>query len=157
MANVLGFTVKDIDGKDVPLSTLKGHVSLVVNVASECGFTPQYQELEALWRDYKGKGLEILGFPSNDFGAQEPGTEAEIKQFCATKYHVTFPLFSKVTVKGPEKHPLYAALAETGGEPRWNFHKYLVGKDGNVIRSYKSRVEPRSKELLADIDAALAQ
>jgi glutathione peroxidase len=157
MANVYGFTVKDIDGKDASLSSYKGKVSLFVNVASKCGFTPQYKDLEALWQEYKGKGLEVLGFPSNDFGGQEPGTEAEIKQFCSLKYNVSFPMFAKVKVKGAEKAPLYAALSETGGEPKWNFHKYLVGKDGNVIASYKSGVGPQSPELLKDIEAALAK
>jgi glutathione peroxidase len=157
MANVYGFTVKDIDGQEAPLSRYQGRVALFVNVASKCGYTPQYKDLEALWQDYKGKGLEVLGFPSNDFGSQEPGTESEIKQFCSVNYSVTFPMFAKMKVKGPEKHPLYAALSETGGEPKWNFHKFLVGKDGNVIASYKSGVGPKSPQLLKDIDAALAK
>lgn len=157
MANVYGFTVKDIDGKEVALSQYKGKVSLFVNVASKCGFTPQYKDLEELWQGYKAKGVEVLGFPANDFGFQEPGSEADIKAFCSLKYNVTFPMFSKVAVKGSEKAPLYAALAETAGEPKWNFHKYLVGKDGNVIAGFKSDVGPTSRQLTDAIDAALAK
>ncbi len=156
MANVLGQQVKDIDGKAVNLDRYKGKVLLFVNVASQCGFTPQYTDLEALSQRYKGKDFEILGFPANDFGAQEPGTEAEIKEFCSLKYNVTFPMFSKITVKGAEKHPLYAALSEKSGEPKWNFHKYLVGKNGEVISGYKSGVAPLSPELIGAIDTALA-
>jgi glutathione peroxidase len=155
MANIYGQTVKNIDGQQVALGGYQGKVTLVVNLASRCGYTPQYKDLEALHRRFAGQPFEVLGFPSNDFGAQEPGTEADIKTFCSTKYDVTFPLFAKVQVKGEGKAPVYAALAEKAGEPKWNFHKYLVGKDGEVIAAYKSGVEPLSDELVEAIEAAL--
>ena len=132
-----------------------------MNVASFCGYTKQYTTLEQLYKRYKDKGLVILGFPSNDFGAQEPGTDAEIKDFCSTKYNVTFPMFSKITVKGEGKAPLYAALTSGGGnaalagEIEWNFEKFLIGKDGRIIKRYSSKVEPMGDELLRDVEAAL--
>ena len=149
-------TAETIDHKAQPLSTYKGQVLLVVNTASECGSTPQYAGLEELWREYQGRGLAVLGFPSNDFGAQEPGTEAEIKSFCSTNYQVTFPMFAKVGTKGPGQSPVYKFLTAKHGEPKWNFHKYLVGKDGEVIRAFATKVEPDDPELRAAIDAALA-
>ncbi len=149
-------TVETIDRQPQPLAAYKGQVVLVVNTASECGFTPQYQGLEQLWRDYQGKGMAVLGFPSNDFGAQEPGSEAEIKSFCSTKFHVTFPMFAKVGTKGPWQSPVYKFLAAKHGEPKWNFHKYLVGKNGEVVRAFPSNVEPDDPALRAAIDAALA-
>lgn len=149
-------TAETIDHQPQPLSAYAGKVVLVVNTASECGFTPQYTGLEQLWREYQGRGLAVLGFPSNQFGAQEPGSEAEIKTFCDTKYRVTFPLFAKVAVKGPEQAPVYRFLTAHHGEPKWNFHKYLIGKDGQVIRAYESKVEPNDPGLRAAIDAALA-
>ena len=149
-------TVETIDRQPQPLGAYKGQVLLVVNTASECGYTPQYEGLEQLWRHYKGKGVTVLGFPSNDFGAQEPGTEAEIKTFCSTKFHVTFPMFAKVGTKGPGQSPVYKFLAAKHGEPKWNFHKYLVGKDGQVLRAFPSKVELDDPELRAAIDAALA-
>lgn len=155
------FTVKDIRGKDVSLSTYKGKVVVVVNVASECGYTPQYDGLQKLYSKYKDKGLVILGFPANNFGSQEPGTNDQILQFCSTKYGVDFPMFSKISVYGHDMHPLYAMLtADHGanapsGEVSWNFEKFLVGKDGNVMKRYKSRVKPDSADLIADIEAAL--
>jgi glutathione peroxidase len=157
MATIYEQTLNDIDGKQVALSTYKGKVLLFVNVASKCGYTPQYKDLEALWEKYQGKDFVLLGVPSNDFGAQEPGTEAEIKEFCSLKYNVSFPMLSKLKVKGTEQHPLYAALSEKAGEPKWNFHKYLVGKNGEVIGGYKSSVAPLSTELTGNIDRALAQ
>jgi glutathione peroxidase len=156
MADVLKHTVRDIDGNDVALEKYRGRVLLFVNLASKCGYTPQYSELEALHRRFHGRGFEVLGFPSNDFGAQEPGTEAEIKRFCSTQYDVTFPLFSKVQVKGAGKAPVYAALAASAGEPAWNFHKYLVGRDGRVVQAFRSSVGPMSPELTDAIAAALA-
>jgi len=146
---------ESIDHKPTQLSAWQGKVALVVNTASACGSTPQYAGLETLWKEYESKGLVVLGFPSNDFGGQEPGTEAEIKTFCSTNYHVTFPMFAKVKTKGPDKSPVYRFLTETLGEPKWNFHKYLVGKDGKVIRAFDTRVQPDDSQLRAAIDEAL--
>jgi glutathione peroxidase len=131
-------------------------VLLVVNTASECGATPQYAGLEELWREYKGRGLAVLGFPSNDFGAQEPGPEDQIKSFCSTNYQVTFPLFAKVATKGGGQSAVYKFLTAKHGEPKWNFHKYLVGKNGEVLRAFGTKVEPNDAELRAAIEAALA-
>jgi glutathione peroxidase len=152
--SLYSLSATDIDGAQQPLSTYKGKVALVVNVASQCGFTPQYTGLEKLWEDYKGKNFVLLGFPSNDFGGQEPGSEAEIKKFCSTKFHVTFPMFAKVKTKGDGQSPIYKLLAQKG-EPQWNFHKYLIGKDGQVLAAFPSKVTPDSPELRAAIDAAL--
>lgn len=158
--DLLHIPVKDIAGKDTNLAALSGKAILVVNVASKCGYTRQYAGLEALYKAYKDKGLVIVGFPSNDFGGQEPGTEAEILQFCASKYSVTFPLFSKVTVKGDGAHPLFAALtgpaAGSPGPVKWNFNKFLVGSNGTLLQRFDSKVEPESEELKAAIDKALA-
>jgi glutathione peroxidase len=148
-------TVNTLDGKPQPLSIYKGKVALVVNTASECGFTPQYAGLEKLYEDYKDKGFVILGFPSNDFGGQEPGSPEQIKKFCEVNYHVRFPLFEKVKTKGPGQAPVYAFLTEKNGEPKWNFHKYLVGKDGKVLAAFPSKVEPESADLKGAIDSAL--
>jgi glutathione peroxidase len=145
-----------IDRVNQPLSAYAGKVLLVVNVASACGFTPQYAGLEALSARLAPRGFAVLGFPSNEFGAQEPGTEAEIKTFCDTRYHVTFPLFAKVRTKGADKSPVYQFLTAREGEPAWNFHKYLVGKDGQVIQAFPSKVKPDDPALLAAIEAALA-
>jgi glutathione peroxidase len=149
-------SVNTLEGEPQPLSTYKGKVALVVNVASECGYTPQYQGLEKLYEAYKDKGFVLLGFPSNDFGGQEPGDAKEIRSFCSTKFHVTFPMFEKVKTKGAGQSPVYAFLADKNGEPKWNFHKYLVGKDGKVVGAFPSSVEPESLELKTAIDAALA-
>jgi glutathione peroxidase len=149
-------SAETIDHQQRPLSDYAGKVLLVVNTASECGFTPQYAGLEKLWRDYQDRGLAVLGFPSNDFGAQEPGSEADIKTFCETKFRVSFPLFAKVATKGAAKAPVYQFLTAQHGEPRWNFHKYLVGKDGRVIRAFESKVAPDDPELRGAIDAALS-
>jgi glutathione peroxidase len=148
-------TATTIDLQPQPLSAYQGKVVLVVNTASECGYTPQYAGLEQLSREYAGRGLVVLGFPSNDFGGQEPGTEAQIKDFCSTRYKVTFPMFSKVVTKGPAQSPIYQFLTAKHEPPRWNFHKYLVGKDGEVIRAFGHRVPPEDRELRAAIDAAL--
>jgi glutathione peroxidase len=144
-----------LNGQMESLSTYKGKVVLVVNVASECGFTPQYAGLEKLFEAYKDKGFTILGFPCNQFGGQEPGTADQIQSFCQKNFGVTFPLFAKVDVKGAAKAPVYQFLTEGFGEPKWNFHKYLVGKDGKVIKAYPSDVEPMGAELKAAIEAAL--
>ncbi|MEY5026191.1 MAG: hypothetical protein RLZZ244_1719 [Verrucomicrobiota bacterium] len=156
---LLGIPVKDIHGKDTTLGAFSGKVLLVVNVASKCGYTKQYAGLEALYQTYKDKGLVIVGFPSNDFGGQEPGTEAEILQFCTTKYQVTFPLFSKVAIKGEGAHPLFAALtgaaAGRPGPVAWNFNKFLIGKDGALAERFDSKTTPESEVLKAAIEAAL--
>lgn len=154
-ADLAAIPLQDIDGKDTSLAAYKGKVLLVVNVASQCGYTSQYEGLEALYRKFKDRGLVVLGFPSNDFGGQEPGTEKEIKQFCTSNYNVTFPMFAKLHAKGPEQHPLYAALTEGGAPVKWNFGKFLVGKDGKVIARYDSGTEPDDSKLIAAIEAAL--
>lgn len=159
-AYVLGFTMKDIDGKDQELAQYKGKVVLVVNVASQCGLTPQYEELQKLYAAKKDAGLVVLGFPANNFGSQEPGSNADIKQFCASKYSVTFPLFEKISVKGDDTHPLYKKLAEqprpVGGEPAWNFTKFLVDKSGKVVARFEPKVKPDAKDLTSKIDELLA-
>jgi glutathione peroxidase len=145
---------RSLEGQDRSLADFEGKVVLVVNTASECGFTPQYEGLEALWKKYRDRGLVVAGFPSNDFGAQEPGTAAEIGAFCKKRYGVTFPLFEKSVVKGKDASPVFRFLA-TKGEPQWNFHKYLVGKDGHVIAAFPSKVTPADPTLIAAIEAAL--
>ncbi|WP_437563282.1 glutathione peroxidase [Sorangium sp. So ce542] len=151
------FTVKTIDGQDRSLGDYRGKVLLVVNTASECGYTPQYAGLEALHDRLKDRGFAVLGFPSNDFGAQEPGTDAEIAAFCSTKYGVSFPMFSKIPVKGGGKHPLYAFLTQAppAGEVKWNFTKFLIGKDGSVLTRFESSVAPDDPKLTHAIDGAL--
>jgi glutathione peroxidase len=150
-------TANRLDGKPEPLADYKGKVVLVVNTASECGYTPQYKGLEALYEEYKDKGVVVLGFPSNDFGGQEPGTATQIAQFCERKYAVKFPMFEKVKTSGAGKSPIYAFLTAKNGEPKWNFHKYLVGKDGQVIAAFPSSVTPESAELRKAIDDARAK
>jgi glutathione peroxidase len=147
--------VNSLDGKPVDLAQYKGHVVLVVNTASHCGFTPQYAGLEKLYTDYKDKGFFILGFPSNDFGGQEPGTPQEIATFCSTKYNVTFPMFEKVVTKGDGQSPVYQFLTTGFPPPTWNFCKYLIGTDGKVLKFFPSKVKPDDKELTDAIDAAL--
>jgi glutathione peroxidase len=153
--------LKDIDGKDTSLKAYAGKTLLIVNVASECGFTPQYEGLEALYRKYKDKGLMVLGFPCNDFGQQEPGTNSEIKIFCSGKYNVTFPLFDKLHTIGAKQHPLYTALSGPAspvpGPVTWNFNKYLISRDGKILAHYESDVEPESTTLAKAIEAALAK
>ena len=153
--SVHGFTLKSIKGQDLPLSGFRGKVVLVVNTASQCGYTPQYSALEAIHQKYKDRGLVVLGVPANNFGGQEPGTNEEIQEFCTRRYSVSFPMASKISVKGEDQHPLYAYLSESAGAPRWNFTKYLVGKDGRVIRRFDSGVKPDSQELTSAIEAAL--
>jgi glutathione peroxidase len=146
-----------LDGKPTDLSAYKGKVTLVVNVASKCGYTPQYDGLEKLHQELASKGFAVLGFPSNDFGGQEPGTAAEIQQFCKLTYGVTFPMFEKsVTKAGPGQSPIYTYLGQTGNLPAWNFSKYLIGKDGKVIAFYPSKVKPDAPELRDAIAKALA-
>lgn len=154
------FTMKTIDGKDQPLSFYKGKVLLVVNVASQCGYTPQYKDLEATYRKYRDRGLAILAFPANNFGGQEPGTNEEIKEFCKTSYDVTFDLFSKISVKGEDQHPLYKYLtADTQfkGDVKWNFQKYLLDRHGKVVAMYLSRVKPTDNEVVQELESLLAQ
>jgi glutathione peroxidase len=160
-SSVLDFTMNSIDGKSTPLTSYKGKVLLIVNVASRCGYTPQYTQLEAVYEKYKDQGLVILGFPANNFMGQEPGTNEEIKTFCSTKYNVTFPLFSKISVKGEDKAPLYQFLTDkttnpsTGGEIGWNFTKFLVDRNGNVIQRFDSKVKPDAPEVLSAIEGVL--
>lgn len=149
-------SARTIEGKDQAFSAYDGKVVLAVNTASECGLTPHYTGLEALWKKYKDRGLVVLGFPSNDFGGQEPGTDKEVQTFCQLRYGVTFPLFSKSVVKGEQASPVFRFLAEGGnGEPQWNFHKYLVDKNGAVIGSFASKTSPDDPELVAAIEKAL--
>lgn len=151
--------VKDIEGQATTLKAYQGRVLLIVNVASECGYTPQYQGLEAVFAKYRAQGLTVLGFPCNQFGGQEPGTNAEIKKFCSTTFHVTFPLFEKIEVNGEKRHPLYALLAGKGspfpGNIKWNFNKFLVGRDGRILQRFDSDAEPDSPEVIAAIETAL--
>ncbi len=152
------FSFKTIDGEPLPLTRFKDKVVLVVNTASKCGLTPQYEGLEQLYSNYKDQGLVVLGVPCNQFAGQEPGAEAEIKDFCETRFGVDFPLTSKVDVKGDDAHPFYQWAADTLGEPAvpvWNFHKILIGKDGAAIRAFGPRTEPKDAELTAAIEAAL--
>ncbi len=146
-----------LDGTTEALSAYKGKVLLVVNVASECGYTPQYKGLQELYERRQGQGFAVLGFPSNDFGGQEPGTSSEIATFCQKNYGVTFPMFSKVSTLGAEASPVYRLLSAAAGPPKWNFHKYLVGKDGKVRKGFPSSVTPQDAVLAAAIDAALAE
>jgi glutathione peroxidase len=159
--NIYDFTMKTIDGKSESLSDYKGKVVLIVNVASKCGFTPQYSGLQSLYMKYKDQGFVILGFPANDFASQEPGTDAEIKTFCSTKYNVTFPMFSKVSVKGSEATPLYQYLTYKGTDPsfggdvKWNFTKFLVGRDGRILARFEPQVTPDSAEVVSAVETAL--
>ncbi len=157
MSNFHDFSVKSIDGSQKSLKDYQGHPVLVVNVASECGLTPQYTGLEKLYKHYKDQGLVVLGLPCNQFGAQEPGSDAEIKKFCEVKFGVDFPLTSKIEVNGPGAHPLYAWLrSQSGGtDIQWNFEKFLIGKDGHMIRRYSPKTVPEDAGLKADIQAAL--
>ncbi len=152
--------LKDIDGKATSLKKYQGKVMLIVNVASECGNTPQYGPLEAMYQKYKAKGLFVLGFPCNDFGGQEPGSPAEIKGFCTKNYSVTFPMFEKVHATGDGKHPLYAALTGSGspfpGDVTWNFGKFLVGRNGKILKRFDPDVAPDSDEVVKAIEEALA-
>jgi glutathione peroxidase len=144
-----------IDGETKSLADYKGKVLLVVNTASQCGSTPQYAGLEGLWRHYRDRGLVVLGFPSNDFGGQEPADEAEIKTFCTTKFKVSFPMFAKVKVMGDGQSPVYRFLTADHGEPKWNFHKYLIDRDGRVVKAFPTSVPPEDPGLRAAVEAAL--
>jgi glutathione peroxidase len=152
--------LKDIDGKSTSLKPYQGKVLLIVNVASKCGFTPQYKNLEAVYLKYKDQGLEILGFPCNQFGQQEPGTDDEIKQFCTSKYDVTFPMFDKIEVNGDHRNALYVKLAGADspfpGNIKWNFTKFLIGRDGKIIKRFESPVKPDAPEVTQAIESALA-
>jgi len=160
---IYDFKIKDIEGKLVNLKDFSGKVVLIVNVASKCGFTPQYEGLEKLYLKYKDKGLVILGFPANNFMGQEPGTEADIKTFCSLTYGVTFPMFSKISVKGGDKHPLYQYLTDKkqnpnfGGEIKWNFNKFLIGKKGVILNRYDSKITPEDEGLVKDVEKALSE
>ena len=152
------FTMRTIDGKDKPLNEYEGKVLLVVNVASFCGNTPQYKDLEEVYEKYKDKGFMILGFPANNFGQQEPGSDEEIKAFCDTKYNVTFDLFSKISVKGVDQHPLYQYITKDSpfpGDVKWNFQKYLVDKTGSIVAMYPSKVKPTDKAVIQQIESLL--
>ena len=161
MTGIHDFKVADIDGNDANLADYKGKALLIVNVASKCGFTPQYKGLENIYRQYKDKGFEILAFPSNDFMGQEPGTNKEIKTFCQLNYQVSFPLFSKISVKGEDIHPLYKFLTEKSTDPKfagsitWNFNKFLIDRKGNIVNRFDSREEPQSPEVIRTIEEAL--
>jgi len=160
-AGVLSFTMNSIDGEPVDLEQYRGRVVVMVNVASRCGLTPQYEGLEALYREKRDEGLVVLGFPANDFMGQEPGTNLEIRQFCEANYDVTFPMFAKISVKGDEKHPLYAKLTgqpePVGGPVKWNFQKYLVDRSGNVVAMFSPRIGPDDPAFRAEIDRLLAE
>ena len=155
-ASFYALSTTKLSGEPVGLKEYEGKVALVVNTASKCGFTPQYKGLQALYSELSPRGFVILGFPSNDFGGQEPGSSEEIKQFCELNYKVTFPMFSKVVTKaGPDQSPIYSWLGQTGNLPKWNFSKYLIGKDGKVVAFFPSNVTPESPELRQAIEAAL--
>jgi len=159
-SGVYSFTLNSIDGAPAPLAGYKGKVVLLVNVASQCGYTPQYSALEAIYEKYKDRGFVILGFPANNFGAQEPGTNEEIKTFCTRKYSVTFPMYAKISVKGADQAPLYAYLtketpAGISGDIKWNFTKFLVDRDGKVVQRFESAVTPDSKEVTEAIEKQL--
>ncbi|MBO6522979.1 MAG: glutathione peroxidase [Balneolaceae bacterium] len=154
------FPVTDIDGNEMSLEKYKGKVILIVNVASKCGYTPQYEGLQAIYEEYSDDGLVILGFPANNFKGQEPGTEEDIKQFCTLNYGVTFPMSSKVSVKGEDQDPLFGYLTsqpnqDFEGEINWNFEKFLINKEGNLIRRFRSKVKPESKEIQSAIKSLL--
>ncbi len=161
--SVYDFTMKDIDGNDVKLDTYKGKVALFVNTASKCGYTPQYEGLEKIYEKYKGQGFVILGFPANNFGGQEPGTNAEIKEFCTLKFKTSFPMFAKISVKGEDQHPLYKYLTSSETDPKfagdikWNFNKFLVDQNGTIIARFDSKDTPESDTVTKAIETALAQ
>jgi glutathione peroxidase len=160
-ASIHDFVLEDIDGEDVKLETFKGKVLLIVNVASKCGFTPQYEGLQALYVKYQPEGFVVLGFPANNFMGQEPGSNKEIKQFCSLTYGVTFPMFSKISVKGDDIAPLYLYLTDSStnkeyaGDITWNFNKFLIGRDGRILNRFDSRDTPESSKVLQAIEQAL--
>jgi len=161
MRNVYDLTVQDIDGNDVKLGDYRGKVLLIVNVASRCGYTPQYDGLQKIYEEFKDRGFVVLGFPANDFGAQEPGTNDEIKAFCSAKYNVTFPMFSKISVTGENQHPLYRFLTmkqtnpDHSGPITWNFNKFLIGRNGEILRRFDSDTRPESPAMRGAIQRAL--
>lgn len=161
--SIYDFTLNSIDGQPAPLSSYKGKVVMLVNVASRCGFTPQYTALEATYEKFKDRGLVIIGVPANNFGSQEPGSNQEIKTFCSSKYHVTFPMMSKVSVKGDDRTPLYTYLTDkstnpqTAGDIKWNFTKFLVDRNGNVVQRFESAVTPDSKEVVSAVEKQVSQ
>ena len=159
--DVLTLTMKRLDGSEQDLAAYKGRVALLVNTASKCGFTPQYEGLEALYRKYQARGFVVLGFPSNDFKQQEPGSDPQIQEFCRATYDVQFPMFSKISVKGDTIHPLYRMLtslpAPLGGPVEWNFQKYLVDRSGHVVAKFLPATEPDNPELVAQVESLLAQ
>lgn len=163
MSDVYGFETKTLAGADASLSDYRGKVLLIVNTASQCGFTPQYSGLEALWRKYQDRGFAVLGFPCNQFGGQEPGTDAEIAEFCAKDYGVKFPLFSKVEVNGKNAAPLYKLLTATDTKPKtkgaisWNFEKFVIGKNGAIAARFAPGTEPDAKDLVAAIEAEVTK
>jgi glutathione peroxidase len=161
-SSIYEFTLPSIDGNPMPLTNFKGKVILMVNVASKCGYTPQYSALEALYKKYKDQGFLVLGFPANNFGAQEPGTNEEIKTFCSTKYNVTFPLYAKISVKGQDQAPLYQYLTQNAnpavaGDIKWNFTKFLVDRNGKVLQRFEPAATPDSPEITASIEKLLRQ
>jgi len=162
-SSVYEFTLNSIDGQPAPLAAYKGKVLLLVNVASKCGFTPQYKELESMFEKYKDQGFLVVGFPANNFLAQETGTDAEIKDFCSRTYQVKFPMYAKISVKGDDKAPLYQYLTDktanpnTGGEIKWNFTKFLVGRDGKIIARYEPTVKPDAPQVVDAVEKALKQ
>lgn len=163
VSSVLDFTMKSIDGEDVSLRSFKGKVIMIVNVASKCGLTPQYEGLQKLHKTYGEKGLVILGFPANNFGKQEPGTDKEIRTFCTVNYGVEFPMFSKISVKGDDMHALYGFLTgdktnpKFSGEIKWNFTKFLIDRDGNVINRFEPKTKPESDEVILAIEYDLSE
>ena len=163
MTSIYDFNAVNIDGNDVNLADYKGKVLLIVNVASKCGFTPQYEGLQKLYSEYKDRGFEILAFPANDFMGQEPGTNEQIKTFCRVNYQVSFPLFSKISVKGENIHPLYKYLTDKNTNPKfagkitWNFNKFLIDRKGNIVNRFDSKIKPRSPEVIQAIEKALQE
>jgi len=161
-SNLYDYTLPSIDGQPLPLSTFKGKVLLIVNVASKCGYTPQYEALEAVYEKYKNQGFVIAGFPANNFGGQEPGTNSEIKTFCSRTYKVSFPMYSKISVKGSDQAPIYEYLTKEtpktiAGDIKWNFTKFLVDRQGHVVARFESAVTPDSPELVSAIEKLLKQ
>jgi len=160
VSSIYDFTLPSIDGQSMPLANFKGKVVMLVNVASKCGFTPQYAGLEALYEKYKDQGFVILGFPANNFGAQEPGSNQEIKKFCSTKYNVSFPMYGKVSVKGEDQTPLYQYLTQQAdpthsGDIKWNFTKFLVDRKGRVVQRFESAVTPDSPQVTSAVEGLL--
>ncbi len=161
--SVLDFKMKDIDGKEVALKKYKGDVLLIVNTASKCGYTPQYEGLQAIYEKYKAQGFYVLGFPANNFGGQEPGKESEIKEFCESKYKVTFPMFAKISVKGEDQHPFYNFLtaketnSKFSGDITWNFNKFLVNRKGEIVARFSSKDTPQSETITQAIEKYLKE